>query len=613
MSHSALVDLISQAPKTHSEAFWNALNSRVSSDEPLTGELDSKAKAKLVEIFRQSMSSPKPPVTIRIIISFIHKLSQSPRFVENFGRSDPVFTSTFIAFVSRVISKPSDAPFGQLKTDLIVALDALFREPSVLRDETSKGVLASILPILKNVNDAQAPVTIAVAFIHRAIQTIESLMQLVIANVPLLTSAFQSCQSPRLQMQLLRIMWCAQVRTTKLSLIHEPEDNFVEAAHKILASMNNGIGGSILTLKFQSIALPDGQAIEHGWADFGCNELVIYDDESVIVVPFDLINGLNLNGHEALLMELDPQFPGMGVSEKGTEIVFTFQPPLTADEVQIIFAKISRGESQPQGLSEIESEIESELSQASSVRSSQPRAKSSIAVFDARDPQNSHAMVDSTLFAESSHSEPEEDAPPPPVIQDERSPPSSPVIPLPSPPPPMIAQPDETEESTRPPPLQLPAEDDSLLKQHTRQIADKIGSGIDALTRGRMEGVERFGQVMHSAVGSLKEDLRTTMRDREHGSIKQLENSKETFQGNIQQFKRKAASMHQSLLGFEKDARAMTGKITDIQRRVRKEMQQRRIDLENELKKLRNMLRSQNHRGESDDFDDEDISPPLRH
>jgi predicted RNase H-like nuclease (RuvC/YqgF family) len=176
----------------------------------------------------------------------------------------------------------------------------------------------------------------------------------------------------------------------------------------------------------------------------------------------------------------------------------------------------------------------------------------------------------------------------------------------------MIARPEESEESRRLPPVQVPGEDDSLLKQHTLQIADKIGSGIDALTRGRMEGVERFGQAMHTAVGSLKEDLRTTMRDREHGSIKQLENSKDTFQGNIQQFKRKAASMHQSLLGFEADARGMTGKLTDIQRRVRKEMQQQRIDLENELKKLRKMLRRQNHGGESDDFDDEDVSPPPK-
>jgi hypothetical protein len=96
MSQSALVDLINQAPKTHSEGFWTAFDSVVSSDEPLTGELDSKAKTKLIKIFRQSMSSPKPPVTIRIIISFIHKLSQSWRFVDNFGRSDPVLTSTFI-------------------------------------------------------------------------------------------------------------------------------------------------------------------------------------------------------------------------------------------------------------------------------------------------------------------------------------------------------------------------------------------------------------------------------------------------------------------------------------------------------------------------------------
>jgi hypothetical protein len=95
------------------------------------------------------------------------------------------------------------------------------------------------------------------------------------------------------------------------------------------------------------------------------------------------------------------------------------------------------------------------------------------------------------------------------------------------------------------------------------------------------------------------------MRDREHGSVKQLENSRDSFQLNVQQFKRKAASMHQALLGFEEDAHKMANRITEIQKNVRKEVQQRRIDLENELKKLRKIMRNQDRTdNDSDNFDD---------
>jgi septal ring factor EnvC (AmiA/AmiB activator) len=89
--------------------------------------------------------------------------------------------------------------------------------------------------------------------------------------------------------------------------------------------------------------------------------------------------------------------------------------------------------------------------------------------------------------------------------------------------------------------------------------------------------------------------------------MKQLEASKDMFQGNIQQFKRKAAAMHQTLVGFEHETQAMSAKITEIQRRVRKEIQQRRIDLENELKKLRKLVRSHNRADDSEPSDEDAV------
>jgi hypothetical protein len=341
-------------------------------------------------------------------------------------------------------------------------------------------------------------------------------------------------------------------------------------------------------------------------------DLVLYYGDKILPIPFECIHGLNMIGTDALSIELEPGFSGLPPGS--TPITLRFESSLSPDQVNLIFARISQGESQPQNLSEpvVESGHESSVSAQDSL----PRPKSSIAVFQVHDTRNTQPQsVTTELFAQpepSSDDQPEEL--PPPLIQKAGSTGSSPIVESrPSPPPPTIEQPrePETRPNPEPPrhrrPIQYEPDLDNALKEHSSQIADKIVSGIEALTKSRLDGTNRFGQLIGASVDTLKEDIRTTMCDREHGSLKQLEASKELFQGNIQQFKRKAASMHQTLVGFEQDTQAMSAKITAIQRKVRKEIQQRRIDLENELKKLRKLIRNQNKADDSDLSDEEPI------
>ena len=53
----------------------------------------------------------------------------------------------------------------------------------------------------------------------------------------------------------------------------------------------------------------------------------------------------------------------------------------------------------------------------------------------------------------------------------------------------------------------------------------------------------------------------------------------------------------------------MSTKITEIQRGLRREIQQRRIDLESEIKRLRKLIRNQQNDDDSDPLDtnDEDL------
>jgi hypothetical protein len=613
-----LVEILGQNMKANTSEFWNSVDRSLSEKSPLIGRLTAKAKQKLSDIFRHSISSPNPQFTIQIVISLIQRFSQSPVFLENFGHNDSVFYSTFTAFVSRVLNKPSDGPYGKLKTDLLIALDALYREPSVLREETAKGVLITIIPMLKNVNDTQSPVVASVAFIHKLIQNIEGLTAVIAANAALFMAAFEGCQSPRLQMQILRIMWTSQVKTTRFSLVHDEDADFVDTVHQKIAALNDGVGCGILTLSIHGIDFPSGECTGHGWVDFGMTDLVLYYDSKILPIPFECIQGLNMNGADALLIELESGFAGMGPGS--SEIRLRFESALSSEQVNLIFARISQGESQPQNFSDathLNTDVDSDIARDSSVVAvdSFTRRKSSIAVFQIPDAQNTQMdPVSASLFAESqdlSDKEPEE--PPPPLIQGIPSSGSSPVIEsrptAPSPPPPTIDQhPEgELEQMRHRQPVQYEPDHDDAILVHSAQIADKISSGIDTLTRTRLDSINRFGQVIGSSVDRLKDDIRTTMRDREHGSVKQLDASKAMFQENIHQFKRKAASMHQTLIGFEQDAQAMSAKITAIQRKVRKEIQQRRIDLENELKKLRKLIRNQHKGDDSDPSDEEPI------
>jgi hypothetical protein len=610
-SQSQLLDLLGQSIKTTAVEFWNTLDHALTRNAPITGRLTAKAKQKLVDIFRHSVTSTNPQFTIHVVITLMQRMAQSPEFIENFGRNEPIFYSTFTSFVSRVMSKPSEGEYVKLKTDLLVTLEGLYREPSVLREETAKGVLITIIPMLKNVNDVQNPVIVSVAFIHKMIQNIDALKSVIVANAALFIAAFESCQSPRLQMQILTIMWFCQLKTTKFSLAHDQDADFVEVVHRAIAPINDGVGMGILTLPIQSIDFPTGEVTGHAWADFGMADVVLYYADTIMPVSFEFIQGLNMSGSDALAIELDRSFPGMG--EGSSVVTLRFESSLSPDQVNLIFARISQGESQPQNMSDAAAEVDSQPAHGSFIGtrdSSQPRPKSSIAVFHFPDAQTTQTIpADPGIFAESgviSDDEPEEL--PPPFIQDAVSAASSPALAAPpSPPPPTIAaeqeQPSESLRHRQP--VEYHPDRDDALRGQSALIAEKLSAGIEALTRSRLDGVNRFGGTIAVSVDTLKEDIRTTMRDREHGSMKQLEASKDMFQGNIQQFKRKAASMHQTLVGFEHETQAMSAKITEIQRMVRKEIQQRRIDLENELKKLRKLVRSHNRGSDSEPSDDD--------
>jgi hypothetical protein len=622
MSQSSILVLLAQQNKTSSEAFWASLEKALSTGCSFAVTLNPKAKQRLVEIFRYAASTEQPGTILQTTITLIMRFAENTKFIENFTHTDAVFFSAFAVFVSKVITKPSERSYNQCKANLIKALDLLFQNQSILRQETIKVIVSAIASLIQNVNDVDNPIPLALAFIHKLITKVEASISIITSNPSGLISGFQKCQSPRIQMQILNILWLCQVKTHEFTFNHDSQDNFIDSIHKMISHTNSGLGGGILTLEFGNFQLPNNEMVGNGWIDIGNDDLMIYFGERIVQVPFDAIEGLNLDGPNLLSIEFNSNFPDLNVSKMHTNAQLEFTNQLSPPQVSILFSKISRGESQPL-ISEcsqpkIDSQSRNSISESSQ---SQTHQKSSIALFQPTDGQNTQTNVDTLLFEDTIEevSEVDIEQPPPQIENVESSATSSPEIaPIVqiSPPPPTIqefATEEDREKTQQSQTVKLTIEPDNFFGKHTIQITDKLTNGIDALTRTRMEGIERFGQMINCSVESLKEDIRTTMRDREHGSLKQLETSKEMFQLNLQQFKRKAGSMHQTLLTFEEESSKMTGRITEIQRQIRKEIQQRRIDLENELKNLRRVVRRQNKEDSSDlDDDVDEITPPLR-
>lgn len=164
------------------------------------------------------------------------------------------------------------------------------------------------------------------------------------------------------------------------------------------------------------------------------------------------------------------------------------------------------------------------------------------------------------------------------------------------------------EEASKPRKPQFDISQDDILLKHTSIVSERICAGIDALTKQRMDCVDHFGEQIQHHVDSFKDDIKTAEKDKEHCSVKQLELSKQKFQANIQQFKKKEAAIQQTLSSIEEETKQFSSKITEIQRKMRSEIQKRRLDLEKQLKNLRKMIRKNDRSLDQEDDESSDLN-----
>ena len=61
---------------------------------------------------------------------------------------------------------------------------------------------------------------------------------------------------------------------------------------------------------------------------------------------------------------------------------------------------------------------------------------------------------------------------------------------------------------------------------------------MNSLTKGQLDQIDLFTESLNRRVESFKQDLQSTLRERENGSLKQLDTAKARFLENIKSFKR---------------------------------------------------------------------------
>ena len=140
--------------------------------------------------------------------------------------------------------------------------------------------------------------------------------------------------------------------------------------------------------------------------------------------------------------------------------------------------------------------------------------------------------------------------------------------------------------------------------QYPQRVAATLENGMKTLTKNQVEQIEIFKESLHRRIESFKEDLKNSVKEREIGSMNQLNTSKVKFLENIQSFKRREAGIHQSLLSYEESTKTIAQKLSLFQKSIKQEVHKHKQTLEEELSKLRKMI-GQDDESESDDFESE--------
>lgn len=601
---SQFTALLNQGPRFDSKGFWDSFISFCDSPNKLTGTLSAKGKEKLCDAIRYAGTTNDTNIRCALAVNkFILRTVEEIEFQSLFTQADVSFFTTLSNYVKQILLKVPQS-YEDLKSDLFRILDVLYRKDCVFKTETLPSVSTTIINIvIGNRSKGKSLLLLTSLFLNRFIDE-PCIREALHAVLPKFEQAITNCCYPFLQLRLINIACRSQLQIQCIpNLSSIPlNEKFNEAVHPVLEKINKS-SSSIITLPISKAILTDGQQLEEGWIDIGTEDLLMIDlKEEFIESDYQSISSLTYENQVLQIFFDGADQDAQNIQETSLEVYL--KNPISEEMRSVIFARLSNGESQNDYIVEQPPMTNSQ------------RIRSSVAMYNPIHAQVSQpTQIDEGLFNESKSIDQYEvdsiiqEIPPPIINQDSES--TEDIEEQSSPPPPIIND-DEPiyrspQKKIKVPSFELKVGQNNYFVENVAGVSEKIGSGLDALTKHRMDAVELFGNSINQSVSSFKDDIRTTMRDREHGTMKQLDSAKSRFTSNIQNFKRKEAAMHQNLIGYEDETKEIASKITEIQRRIRTRFQEQRLNLEEVLKTLRKQVRNQQESEDLNDFDDLDV------
>jgi len=583
MSKLTLTQLFSSSPRIDTSGFWKSLESVLACEEIHDVKFNVKCKQNLVASIRYACSTIGKNSYIDTVLLFINQIAINTGLSTNFNENDTKLFQAFASLTTAIIEKNGENV--QRNCNFFDALHKLFDSCQLFKINLANDVAASIISVLINKREPINLISKALSLLFLLIE-IDDVKKEIQKNITSLHLAITESKFPRIQLQFLELFWRTKIKTDSMNFEGIESQGFINQAHHYLSEINPDQKEGLLVFSFQWIRLDENDLSCEGWLDIGFDDMLICFNDSVTSLLFDDVDGLNSDGSNIIITFRKP-IPSLGLTV-GKSIEIKFSSEMAPTDIDLIFARISKGESQP--ASQI---VKTEVKKVESAKQSNPKRtnnpKSSIAMFipnantPIRNPKphndltrslNSEQNMDISSFDDDQCiSEPQSDSliPPPPEIEYNG---------------------EETKSMVFEQPLAGPFE----------KVDSALNMGLDTLAKTRLEAVDVLSSNIINKINVFKENLRTAVKDRETSSIKQLDSAKQKFQNNIQQFKRKESSIHQTLNNLEEETKDISSRLTQIQKELRDHLQERKAALEEELNGLRKKMRASMDLFNDDEF-----------
>lgn len=334
---------------------------------------------------------------------------------------------------------------------------------------------------------------------------------------------------PWVQVQLLELCFRCNVQSSEFNFECTPSDNLIEKLHSYLLSVNHNADDRVINLQFSELAPFAG--LQSGWIDFGFESLLV-----CFTVPKYTVDFISVNLSEIRTIQADDQTleliferDNQGWWKAGERISFHLVHNLSKSVAETIQNRLTR--------------LEHRTSSA---------ARSSIAVFqshfshrpDTIEPSRSLWMDESDSVTKKS-------------IDEQRRKPEK-----------------------------------NMFSSECAILSDVLSLSVEILTKKIAKQTRQCPKLLKHVTENLKEECFDESNRLPMATKRSLLLVQDRFHGNMRHFKAGETAIHHALVKIERDQYQMGHQLSDIQSKIKKQLQLHNDVIENELQRLRTLLRS---------------------